>query len=361
MKKSPSLNMNDDDDVASQVQSKINELKQSMKDIKELNKNVSEMFKNDPTFLVDSKYYPLDKTDNALISADSFFSKHERSIAARNSFNQNVIDKCLRTVLEGLVTLSSTTKKLKIVYYQIIAAKSVTEEFRGHLEIILCNMENTLKLLSEKWEELNIPVPSNAPIQSIFFDEIEGVTDSKVKSQFDEYLKVAKYTSVESPEYKEIFDGIIEIVKNFYISGIDAGSAKIQSFASIVGPSFMGKTQFAFSLARAFKVFYVNFSKKGELQPIYKAFEIMSDIFISHLFDDCDTLESKIKRLDSDKLSSDAFDIQLLTIGFIWNLVEHSLEYDPSKSEWFEYYLKPREFQFKAMSIGEYLVNLSKF
>ena len=126
------------------------------------------MFENDPNFLVDSKNYLLDKTDIALLSADSFFSKHERSIAARNSFNQNAIDKYLRTVLEGLVILSSTTRKLKIVYDQIIAAESFTEEFRGHLENFLCNMENTLKLLSEKWEELNIPVPSKAPIQSIF-------------------------------------------------------------------------------------------------------------------------------------------------------------------------------------------------
>ena len=205
-----------------------------------------------------------------------------------------------------------------------------------------------------------MPVPSNILEQPIFFEVIEGVNDSKVKSQFDEYLKVAKYTPVESTEYIEIFDGVMKIVKNFYNSGIYAGYAKIQSYASIVGPSFMGKTQFAFSLARAFKVFYVNFSKQSELQTVYKAFDGISSIFKRLLQKDCETLESTPKRLDSDKLTfTDAFDIQFLTIGFIWESIAYSFKYDPSKSEWFELYLEPRKLQFKAMSIAEYLVNLS--
>ena len=156
---------NTNDDVVSQVQSKINELKQSIEVIKELKNTALKIFENDPNFLVDSKYYLFDKTDNALYSSDSFFSKNERSITARDSFNQNEFDKYLRTVLEGLVTLSTITKRLKIVYDQIISAKSVTEEFRGCLEMILCNMENTLKFLSEKWEQFNVPVPSNVPEQ----------------------------------------------------------------------------------------------------------------------------------------------------------------------------------------------------
>ena len=124
----------------------------------------------------------------------------------------------------------------------------------------------------------------------------------------------------------------------------------------------MGKTQFAFSLSTLIQGFYVNFSNIDEMQTVYKAFNGISSRFKRFLFKDCEKLNAMRLGLDSNELSSsEAFDIKLLTIGFIWNLVEHSMEYDPAKSEWFEYYLKPRKFQFKAMSIGEYLVNLSNF
>ena len=360
--------MNDDDDVASQVQSKINELKQSNEVIKELKKTALEIFENDPNFLIDPKYYLLDKTGNALFSADSFFWKHERIIAARDTFNQNAIDKYLRIVLEGLVTLSTITKRLKIVYDQIIAAKSVTEEFRGCLEMILCNMENTLKLLSEKWEELNVPVPSNVHVQPTnpeadeFELEIAPVTNLVAKAKFDEYQQVAKYTNIQTPEFQTIAKGINDLVGEFYSSKIDVTSADVHAFASIVGPSLMGKTQFAFTLARAFKLFYINFSPRGgNQQDVYKAFDKMSFKIISIVSEDRAKLGNADRTLNSDNLATSCVNIKLKTIWLLWYLMEDSTKYDPEKSEWFEYYLRPRTFKCKPMSILEYLVNLSNF
>ena len=346
--------MNDDDDVALQVQSKINELEQNLKVIKELNKNASEMLKtNDPNFHRDTKYDFLGETNKVIRLAKTFYSKHERIIVARDSFDRNIIDKYFEIVLEELDDLNDIMEKLKPVYDQIIAAKSVTEEFRKRSEIFLGDMEDAFKYLTGQCEQFAVPVQLTNPV------EIFAVTDSKVKSQFDEYQKVAKYCPVESPEYKEIFDGIKEIVENYYISDINSGFAKIQSYASIVGPSFMGKTQFAFSLARAFKVFYVNFSTVSNKQNIYKAFDEISSIFIRFLFKDCEMLKKMNQSLDSSRLARDSLKIELKTVGFLWYLLEYSMTYDPSKSEWFEYYLKPREFQYKPMSIYQYLTKLS--
>ena len=48
--------------------------------------------------------------------------------------------------------------------------------------------------------------------------------------------------------------------------------------------------------------------------------------------------------LDTNELaSSEAFDIKLLTIGFIWALIENSMNYDASKSDWFEFLLGASE------------------
>ena len=353
---------NSNDDVASQVQSKINEFLQSIEAIKELNENTREMFKNDPNFSLDSKYNVLYKTDIVFFSAKSFFSEQENIIATRDSFNQNSIDTYLRTVLEGLVTLSTIMERLKTVYAQIIATESVTKEFRKCLKNNLSNMKVALKILSDKYEKLNVPVRSNVPVQPTNFEKIVAVTNINVKSRFDEYQKVAKYTPVASPEYKEIFDGIKEIVENYYKADINSGLAKIRSYASIVGPSFMGKTQLAFALARAFKVFYVNFSRQDEhheIQKVYQAFENMSGMFMKRLNNDCAMLNNMGKKLDSSLLAHDSLDVELNTVGFLWYLLDYSMKYDPSKSDWFEYYLKPRNFQCKPMSINQYLTKLS--
>ena len=157
---------NTNDDVASQVQSKINELEQSLKNIEKLNENAYEMLKtNDVNFLLDPKYDILDQINSVFRLERTFYSKHERSIAARNSFNQNAIDKYLRTVLEGLVTLSSITKRLKIVYDQIIAAESFTEEFRKRLEKFLGDVQKGFKFLIRECKQFAVPVPSNVPEQ----------------------------------------------------------------------------------------------------------------------------------------------------------------------------------------------------
>ena len=200
----------------------------------------------------------------------------------------------------------------------------------------------------------------NSFFNTLSTEEIVAVTDNAAKAKFDEYQKVAKYTPVESPEYKKISEGIMKIVEDYYKSEINVDYAEIQSYASIVGPSFMGKTQFAFSLARTYKVFYVNFSDASNKQSVYKAFDGVSSKFKRLIYKDCEKLNAMGIGLDTNELaSSEAFDIKLLTIGFIWALIENSMNYDPSKSEWFEFYLEPRKLKCKAMSIGEYLVNLS--
>ena len=190
--------------------------------------------------------------------------------------------------------------------------------------------------------------------------EIVAVTNKDAKAKFDEHQKVAKYCPVQSPEYKNISECIMRIVEDYYTSEINADYAEVQAYASIVGPSFMGKTQFAFSLARTYKVFYVNFSDASNKQSVYKAFDGVSSKFKRFLYKDCEKLNAMGIELDTNELaSSEAFDIKLLTIGFIWTLIENSMNYDPSKSDWFKFYLEPRKLKCKAISVGEYLVSLS--
>ena len=129
-KKIPSLNMNDDDDVASKVQSKINELEQSLKDIGKLDekkKMLLKCLKMIQIFIVTLNTISLGETNKVIRLAETFYSKHKR-IIARDSFDRNVIDKYFETLWKKLDGLNDIMEKLKPVYDQIIDAGSVTEE-----------------------------------------------------------------------------------------------------------------------------------------------------------------------------------------------------------------------------------------
>ena len=170
--------------------------------------------------------------------------------------------------------------------------------------------------------------------------------DSPEKAKYNEYVQVAKFTDVDSPEFDVITQGIMQ----------DRKTNANRTFATIFGPSLMGKTQFAFSLARKYKVFYVNFSGKQDQQEVYQAFDSMSSEIISILFDDCSVLGNK---LESGVLGLKR-NVKLKIIGFLWYLIEYSMEHDGNNMDWFDYYLKPRRFQYTSMSINGFFTKLSK-
>ena len=320
------------DDFASQVQSKINELEQRTRVIVELSIKAHEMLKtNDPNYLFDTKYELHIQTNSVIRLARTFYSKHERIIDAARNFNQNAIENYYRTVLEGLVILSSITKRLKIVYDHIIDAGNVTKEFRKGSKKFLSDMEDAFKFLIEQCEQFVVPVPSNVPVQPTnpeapnldeFELEIAPVTDQVAKAKFDKYQQIAKYTNIETPEFRTISKGITDIVGEFYNHAIDATIANVRHYASIVGPSLMGKTQFAFTLAGAFKLFYVNFSPRGvNQQDVYKAFDKMSFKITSIVRGDLAKLGNGKYVLNSDNLATRCVNIKLKTIELLWYLM----------------------------------------
>ena len=117
----------------------------------------------------------------------------------------------------------------------------------------------------------------------------------------------------------------------------------------------MGKTQFSFILDRIYPVFCFNFCADGAInqQNIYKNFQSYTDELEKILNHDKNAIlksrksrkikDKKIAVYDSKYLFKKK-DLKLLTIGFIWSLVEHSLNFDFTDSDgsWFKHYLKSR-------------------
>ena len=211
-------------------------------------------------------------------------------------------------------------------------------------------------------------VPSTSGTLFISHEISDIGTTGPVYEEFKQYLEVAKYTDLNDPVFLELSKSIFNLTREVYAKKIVPDSPKISSFASIIGPSLMGKTQFAFSLASSFPVFYVNFAKKGSIQLVYEAFDSISSLFKNCLLSDLGILASKNIELESDCILDLGLDIELNTIGLLCEFVEYSVNFtgntpsrrDDSNRNWFQYYLKSRTIKFEKMSLKIFLRNLGK-
>ena len=207
--------------------------------------------------------------------------------------------------------------------------------------------------------ELFMNFEFSGTIKILAMDSSDGV-----RNEFHQYIEIARHNNLNERIFKKILTDIFKITEKFYTCEIDPSSPNLHSFASIVGPSLMGKTQFAFSLAQICPVFYVNFSSSFLMQKIYKALRSVSSAFTNCLANDVAMLKKNKRkfRFDSDYLARRALEIKLQTIGLIWEFVMYSTEFKfNGTSEWFEYYVRARSINLKMMSIQNYLQKLSKF
>lgn len=180
-----------------------------------------------------------------------------------------------------------------------------------------------------------------------------------------EYTQLAICFDLEDPELKIILKYILEPVKDVFKDGSFLKPLKVYHYSAIIGPSFMGKTQLSFILARCHPVFYFNFFVDvNSPQNIYTCFSDYSDELLQTLDLDKKSL-SETKNLTELSESGNLFlrkNLKLYTIGFIWSLIEHSLEFDFSINDgiWFYHYLKKRSHSYEALSFNDFYAKMGK-
>ena len=139
-----------------------------------------------------------------------------------------------------------------------------------------------------------------------------------------------------SNDYFEILDEYLDVgeaLKNDEVTGrlleqiskLHTEANPISMYTAIIGPSFMGKTQTAFTLSCLINVIYVNFiptvSKfsNNESQPIYMLFEGISRLLKKAIQRD----ELKLKKAELDKTAEElkVSNISFQTLGLIYLLL----------------------------------------
>jgi hypothetical protein len=190
-------------------------------------------------------------------------------------------------------------------------------------------------------------------------------TMSPYKESFDQYTQLAMSFELDDPELKVIVANILDPIKFIFRNGTFEKPLNVHHYSAIIGPSFMGKTQFSFILARTHPVFYFNFFLNRESpQDIYCCFSSYSKEILKVITMDTETL-SKTVSLSELLVAGKIFlqeNLKLFTIGFIWSLIEHSMKFDFSKKDgrWFNHFLENREVSYTALSFNEFYDKMGK-
>lgn len=229
-------------------------------------------------------------------AAKEFLSQHAIILGLKDSLSCNVLRNYYQSISAILTRNWYLVVSLDGCCNQVFNSSSIESDLIEELKWITSKAVTTV---NELIEETNKTITSfDLMNPTVFIENIFGMDEkSDYASIFQQYLDIAADTDFIDPLFKCLNENILKLTDNVYNANIDPEIPPILSYTSIVGPSFMGKTQFAFSLARLCPVFYVNFLLATDTQSIYKAFFSISDAFRKCLRDDIRKLEDKIKSL----------------------------------------------------------------
>ena len=133
--------------------------------------------------------------------------------------------------------------------------------FLNLLPIINSNLENTLKSL--EWAKILDIEKTNFNFDSKMMN-ISNYKSELEDQNVEEYIQLAKYFDINDEEFKEILKNILNPIKEVFFNETFKKPNQVQHYSAIIGPSFMGKPQFRFILARIHPVFYFNFCADTE-------------------------------------------------------------------------------------------------
>jgi hypothetical protein len=191
-------------------------------------------------------------------------------------------------------------------------SKKIIDEFK-------LKTENYSNELSYKDLKKNIKSLSKSMKKNIFLaNETKLITCSISSNSFDSTKFYIKIGDILKDSEKAV------AIKKELATLRSGGDGVTSYYASIVGPSFMGKTQTAFILSHHMTVFYVNLLstfKKGDvtLQPIYNETAEFSRLFLR-------TIKADMELLEREKIVSNAHDllgsnISFETLGLLFVLI----------------------------------------
>ena len=185
---------------------------------------------------------------------------------------------------------------------------------------------------------------------NVEYSSTKGTRLDSYYSDFERYMNVGEILKDDS-----ITDQIISNISE--MSSLRPSHDDPSIYAAIVGPSYMGKTQTAFTLAHRMNVIYVNFLGctfgGWNIQGIYRYFSPLAGHFFSLIQHDINVIAKRMA--DTAELISE-LESKLHVLGFIYVLIR-SKALQPAGSdpkEWMDKMARTGNIMFPPMTIREF-------
>lgn len=184
---------------------------------------------------------------------------------------------------------------------------------------------------------------------NFFSPQYTCVIDGQGKKELADYERIARDIVNKQSDEQSTLSRIRRVIAEMDNPGVRSDFP----FVAVVGPSFMGKTQLAVSLAQTQIVVYYNPSNNK--QPIYSNFDAISSELDNLLRSDLCVF--KFKRINYFK--KDHRNTKFSTLGLLLALFETCAEFDFAQSSWMEFYSKIPSIAYTKLSPTEFVEKYS--
>jgi hypothetical protein len=279
---------------------------------------------------------------------------------------------------EGLLFDIMKNSKTKIEYFLIIIEKCINFYHFGcevFLHYVKKFMENEVKSVKDYSDEYTVSLSDlrgrelftnlhyvlmSFPFTNYVLKSAPSPLHELLKNDYEEVIEsLKKYLNIGYALRDEL---IINKLK-FELPKLRADS-DIAYYAAIIGPSFMGKTQTAFTLSHCMTVLYINLPigsrKEVQLkinQDIYKAFFSFSTILNRIIAEDLHELELTGEDFNASDFYNEAHQIMPFKIlGLIFSLIKlKMLRADINIFEWYKSIVDIERVWIPSMTIETFL------
>ena len=156
----------------------------------------------------------------------------------------------------------------------------------------------------------------------------------------------------------------IRCLKDISVEGTDSWNPGTSYYASIVGPSFMGKTQTAFTLSHKINVIYVNLTAivlkidDPNNQPIYEPFKQFSNLFLKAINQDLASLSAANLEPHGENLTN--FEEGFYTLGLLYLLIRsYAIKSEQSVEDRFLERINMQTASIPALNVREFKARLN--
>ena len=239
-----------------------------------------------------------------------------------------------------------------IIAKEVKAIKDASNNFSTSIEK---KMKNSL------FQDLN-KVLETIPFTESVFKNVPLPLNEMLKTDYKEILESVKnYLNIGYALKDEI---IIEKLKT-ELSKLNANASVASYYAAIIGPSFMGKTQTAFTLNHRMTVIYINLligsntnsEELGTNQNIYKAFFSFSKFLNDIIDDDIKDIKDSGGNINASNFDQQAQQkIPLKTLGMIFVLLKMKMiRSDITILQWYKNIMDIENIWIPAMTVSNFI------